>query len=243
MRTLKIGQLAKLAGVSVRALHHYDELGLLKPSAGRRSEHRQYNAADVARLQHIVSLKSIGMSLNDIKQCLDTRSFDLKTALAMQQGMIEQKIEEYKNIHHTLSLMLQRLNQHQEITMEDLLMLMKELKQMEQIYTKEQLQKLKNRYEHYGLDNVKEVEKGWLSLFKKFETAFNQGLPPQNPEVQALAQQAQTYIDLFTGGDKDIEARLDQSYAQQQSQALDKWGVKREVFDYALDARSTLKNR
>jgi hypothetical protein len=47
--------------------------------------------------------------------------------------------------------------------------------------------------------------------------------------------------NLFTDGDKEIEARLDQAYEQQQAQALEKWGVTKEVFDYAIEARRLLK--
>jgi MerR family transcriptional regulator, thiopeptide resistance regulator len=209
MTSLKVGELAKLVGVSVRSLHHYDELGLLKPSAGRRSQHRIYDATDVARLQQIISLKSVGLTLAKIKQCLQSRNFDLKTSLTMQREMIEKKIDDYKNIGQLLRLMLSRLDQHQNLEMEELLILMKEIKQMENIYTKSQLQKLKDRYEKYGLDKVKEVEDGWLKLFKEFEIALQKGLAPQSPGVQILAKQAQSYIDMFTGEDKEIEVRLD----------------------------------
>ncbi len=94
MKNLKIGELAKLVGISVRSLHHYDELGLLKPGGGRKSQHRFYNHADVARLQQIISLKSIGFSLAEIKQCFQNRNFDLKTSIAMHKEMIERSIEE-----------------------------------------------------------------------------------------------------------------------------------------------------
>ncbi len=142
----------------------------------------------------------------------------------MQKEMIERKIEEYKSVHQTLRLMLSRFAQQQNVSMEELLTLMKEIKQMENIYTKEQLQKLKDRYEKFGLNKVKEVEEGFAELFKQFEIALNKGLEPASHDAQILANQAQHYIDLFTGGDKDIEARLDQAYEQQQAQALEKWG-------------------
>lgn len=243
MKNLKIGELAKLVGRSVRSLHHYDELGLLMPSAGRKSQHRLYNAADVARLQQIISLKNIGFSLAEIKQCLQNRDFDLKTSLAMHKEMIEKSIEEYQNIDQILRLMLSRLEQNHDIETEEFLMLIKDITQMEKIYSKEQLQTLKDRYEKYGLDKVQEVEDGWLKLFKQFEIALEKGLAPEKPAVQMLAKLAQEYIDLFTGKDKEIEARLDESYAQQQSQALEKWGVKKEVFDYAIKARKIFKNK
>lgn len=63
---LKVGELARRTGLSIRALHHYDEIGLLKPSAHTASGHRLYTAADIARLHHILSLKQLGFSLEEI---------------------------------------------------------------------------------------------------------------------------------------------------------------------------------
>jgi len=243
VKHFKVGEVAKMAGISVRSLHHYDELGLLRPSGGRRSQHRLYNANDIVKLHQIMALKTIGFSLKEVRHWLSRKDFDLKTSLLMQKGMIEKKIEEYKDIDQTLRLMLSRLSQNQDVKMEELLALMKEIRQMENIYTKEQLQKIKDRYEKYGLDKVKEVEDAWVKLFEQFEDAKENGVLPNHPDVQALAKLAQTYIDLFTGGDKEIEAKLDQTYEQQQAHALEKWGVKKEVFDYAIQARKFYKGR
>jgi DNA-binding transcriptional MerR regulator len=63
-------EFAALTGVTVRALHHYDRLGLLKPSGRTASGYRLYGAGDVARLQQIVTLKFIGLSLKQIKEVL-----------------------------------------------------------------------------------------------------------------------------------------------------------------------------
>ena len=62
----KVGELAAHTGLSVRALHHYDEIGLLSPSARTPSGHRLYAHADVERLQQVQSLRSMGMSLDEV---------------------------------------------------------------------------------------------------------------------------------------------------------------------------------
>jgi DNA-binding transcriptional MerR regulator len=63
---IRVGELARRAGLTVRALHHYDSLGLLKPSARADSGYRLYSAADVARLHQIQALRRFGMPLADI---------------------------------------------------------------------------------------------------------------------------------------------------------------------------------
>jgi len=73
----------------VRALHHYDRLGLLKPSSRTAAGYRLYGPSDVARLQQIVTLKFIGFSLREIKRLL--AGADLPAALHLQRNTLDQK--------------------------------------------------------------------------------------------------------------------------------------------------------
>ncbi|MDQ3549743.1 MAG: MerR family transcriptional regulator, partial [Chloroflexota bacterium] len=65
---MKVGELARRTGMTVRALHHYDEIGLLSPSERTASGHRLYSAAEVERLQQIASLRQIGFPLEEIRE-------------------------------------------------------------------------------------------------------------------------------------------------------------------------------
>src|SRR3990167_6381584 len=68
---LKVGDLARRTGLTVRTLHHYDEIGLLKPSGRSESGYRLYSRADVARLHGIQALRHLGLPLADIAAMLD----------------------------------------------------------------------------------------------------------------------------------------------------------------------------
>jgi DNA-binding transcriptional MerR regulator len=85
-----IAELAELAGVTVKALHHYDRLGLLRP---RRSNagYRLYGSRDLERLEQIVALKSIGLTLQQIKVLLDGDVHALAEALRAQRHTLEKK--------------------------------------------------------------------------------------------------------------------------------------------------------
>ena len=74
----KIGELARRTGLTVRTLHHYDEIGLLSPAERSDGGHRVYDEADVQRLYRIVSLRSLGFPLDAIAQALDSQAFDPK---------------------------------------------------------------------------------------------------------------------------------------------------------------------
>src|SRR3982751_2412161 len=82
---------AERAGVTVRALHHYDRLGLLKPSGRTASGYRLYGERDFVRLPQIVTLKFIGLPLKQIKNVLDRDSFDLSRALRLQRKILGEK--------------------------------------------------------------------------------------------------------------------------------------------------------
>src|SRR5947208_11746752 len=72
---LKVGELARRTGLTVRTLHHYDAIGLLRPSLHTESGHRLYTAGDVARLQQVLSLRQLGFSLEEVRGCLDRTGF------------------------------------------------------------------------------------------------------------------------------------------------------------------------
>ena len=86
----RIKEFSALTGVSVRALHHYDRLGLLKPRRGT-SGYRIYSADDVAVLEQIIALKFIGIPLGDIKRLLRTDRCEWSHVLAAQRLVLEEK--------------------------------------------------------------------------------------------------------------------------------------------------------
>src|SRR5579871_5156810 len=89
-RMYRTQEFAALAGVTVRALHHYDRLGLLKPRR-TNSGYRLYCLKDLERLEQIVALKFLGISLKEIKTLLDRNPLALPDALRLQRRILEEK--------------------------------------------------------------------------------------------------------------------------------------------------------
>jgi DNA-binding transcriptional MerR regulator len=81
MRQYSVNNLAKLAGVSVRTLHHYDRLGLLKPSIRTEAKYRMYGEKELIRLQQILFYKELDFSLSEILDILEDPEFNMITAL------------------------------------------------------------------------------------------------------------------------------------------------------------------
>src|SRR5487761_2233805 len=89
---LKTGDLAKRCGLTTRALHHYETIGLLTPSARSESGYRLYNRNDIARLHQIQALKRFGLSLSDIGDVLKNPDARLVNIVETQIRMLNQQI-------------------------------------------------------------------------------------------------------------------------------------------------------
>src|SRR5947207_7290968 len=84
-------EFAKLAGTTVRTLHHYDRLGLLKPRVRTAAGYRMYDDKDFERLEQIVALKFVGVPLRQIRTLLDGGTVRMTDALPMQRRLLEAK--------------------------------------------------------------------------------------------------------------------------------------------------------
>ncbi len=87
---LKVGELARRSGITVRTRHYYDNIGLLIPSA--RSDYRLYNRADIARLHHIQALRRMGVTLAEVGAILERSDLALPTVLERQIAMLNQQL-------------------------------------------------------------------------------------------------------------------------------------------------------
>lgn len=89
---LTVQAVAKLSGVTPRALHYYDEIGLLSPSRGK-GDYRMYSSEDLLRLQQILVYRELGLPLQRIKALMDEPGFSAETALVQQRAQLEEKAE------------------------------------------------------------------------------------------------------------------------------------------------------
>lgn len=95
MKTVK--EMSKLTGVSVRALHHYDAIGLLKPTRVTEAGYRLYDGAAMERLYMILVYRELGLSLSQIRQILDAPDFDRNRALEHQIQLMQDKVTKLQN--------------------------------------------------------------------------------------------------------------------------------------------------
>ncbi|BDT91324.1 MerR family transcriptional regulator [Nocardia sputorum] len=93
-----VGQVSTRLGVTVRALHHWDEIGLARPSLRTASGYRLYTADDLERLHRIVVYREIGLGLDDIQAILDDPTADVPAALRAQRTQIDERIDRLQQL-------------------------------------------------------------------------------------------------------------------------------------------------
>lgn len=102
-----VGQVAKIARVTVRLLHHYDEIGLLHPSGRLDSQYRSYSMADLERLQRILCYRQLGFPLDRIKAVLDDPDANPLEHLRRQHTLLNERITELQRMATTLEKLME----------------------------------------------------------------------------------------------------------------------------------------
>jgi MerR family transcriptional regulator, thiopeptide resistance regulator len=142
--TWRIGELARETGLTVRALHHYDQLGLLSPLARSEGGHRCYTSGDVRRLHRIVALRSLGISLEQIGTLLNGDP-DPTALLRRQLDVTEERIRQATSLHARLLDVLDSLGRNAEPSARQLLHLIEETVAMNEPLNPEQFAELKEK--------------------------------------------------------------------------------------------------
>jgi DNA-binding transcriptional MerR regulator len=209
---LKVGALARRTGLSVRALHHYDEIGLLSPARRTASGHRLYRIDEVRRLQQIVSLRQLGLSLEDIRECLERPDLPLGRVLDIHITRVRAEIERQERLCSLLEGLRARVDGSGDVSLEEITRAIRATMSVEKHYSPEQLDYLRKRREDLGAERMQAAQQEWRDLFAAFGEAMAQGLDPASENVQALARRSAALMEEFTGGDEGIRASLATMY-------------------------------
>jgi MerR family transcriptional regulator, thiopeptide resistance regulator len=117
MKNYTVKQLAELSGVSIRALHYYDEIGLLMPAFVGDNRYRYYGPEELLRLQQIIIHRELGLSLTEIARLLDCPDSNRLDALIEQKARLEKEAARYATMVKTIDRTIAKLKG--ELTMQD----------------------------------------------------------------------------------------------------------------------------
>jgi DNA-binding transcriptional MerR regulator len=228
----KIGELAKRTGVSIRTLHHYDEIGLLSPSHRTESGHRLYGRDEVVRLQQILSLRQTGFSLEEIRGLLARRHSNAQRFIEEHIARLRQQIAAQQDLCARLEAIASR---YDSATAEEFIDAIEVMTMFEKYYTKEQLETLRQRAETLGDAHIKEVEQEWPRLIADVRAEMQKGTDAKDPRMQALAKRWMELVHEFTGGDAGITRSLQNLYSNEPELAAQQ-SLDGDVFAYVRKA-------
>jgi DNA-binding transcriptional MerR regulator len=183
------------------------------PAQGGRGEQRLYSRRDLARLERIVALKSLGLGLAEIRAALERPGSAPRELLARKLAELRARVAEEEQLVRRLEALVERFGGREEATLEEVVGTLEVLKMFEKYYTQEQLEQLKRRAEELGPAKIAAVQEEWPRVIAGMREALQQGKDPADPAVQALARRWGELLALFTGGDPGIRASLSKLYA------------------------------
>ena len=213
-----IGQLADMAGVTVRTLHHYDQIGLLQPSARTAAGYRLYEEADLLRLQQILFFKELDLPLSEIQSILDDPDFDPVQALEQHRQLLYEQVGRLTRLLNTIDRTIHKLTED-DMTMTDA--------ELYEGFSPEQIERYKREArEMYDPTLVAESERRVRKMSKEQWQAVKaegdavsrgmaelMGRDVADAEVQALMARQHAWIENFYPCSAEIFRGLGQLYA------------------------------
>jgi DNA-binding transcriptional MerR regulator len=209
---------ADLAGVTVRALHHYDRLALLRP-ARTRAGYRVYRAHDLERLEQIVALKFLGIPLKQIKTLLDRDARTLPDVLRAQRRALEAKRRRLDRAIGAIAAAESSLTPGQPADpavlkrIIEVIEMSDHAEDMKKYYSDDAWAELTSRREGMTDETrqaAKEGTRKWQALYADIAASLDQD--PAGAPAQALLARWQALIDEFTGGSRAIASGLGRAW-------------------------------
>jgi DNA-binding transcriptional MerR regulator len=201
---LKVGELARRSGLTVRTLHHYDAIGLLCPSARSEAGYRLYSEADVARLHGIQAMRHLGLSLRDVRATLAGEGMPMPALLARQVRALDRQIAQATELRGRLALLQGKYAEGDQPAMDDWLQTLALMASYGKYFSAAELKLI--------FENWKQVEAGWAALLPEVRAAMAQGLAPDAIEVQPLIHRWMCLMVRWMGGDMALMQRWGRMY-------------------------------
>ena len=183
---LKVGELARRTGLTVRTLHHYDAIGLVRPSLHTESGHRLYTAGDMARLQQVLSLRQLGFALEEVRDCLDRPDFSPLEVIRLHVARLRDQIELQRGLCERLETIANALRAAGAVSADEFLRTIEVMTMIENLYTPEQMKQFEEVAKQVGPEEIAAVQNAWAALLPEIQA--NRDLDPASPQAQELAR-------------------------------------------------------
>jgi DNA-binding transcriptional MerR regulator len=202
--TWSVGEVARLAGVTVRTLHHYDRIGLLRPEVRSEAGYRGYDQADLARLQRILAYRELGFSLEEIGRLLDDPDSDPLAQLRHQHALVLARMERLAQIAAVLERTMEAHAMGIKLTAEEMLEVFGEHDPSQYADEVQERWGDTDAYRQSARRTSAYTKEDWIRIKAeqeaagaRFAAALAAGLPADGPEAMAAAEQSRLLIDRY----------------------------------------------
>ncbi len=213
-----IKEFAELTKVTVRTLHYYDQVGLLKPSFEKANGYRVYTDPDLLKLQQIVTLKFMGFSLGQIRELLDRKGYKAVKSLRVQAEAVKDEIARLRQASRAIEQVLSRLEKDGRIHRQKLIKIMEVIQMGEDVkkdwhekfFTEAELKEFQEVGKKYTPEKAAAYMGRWAELID--EVKQNIKADPASKKAQDLAKRWTSLLNEAYGGRPELKARIGEAY-------------------------------
>jgi len=213
-----IKEFAGLTGTTVRTLHHYDQLGLLRPSGRRPNGYRVYTQDDLLRLEQIIALKFLGLPLRQIGRILESPALTLEKSLRVQAGIIAEEVRRLERAARAVRQVGRQLDAEKKVNLKTIIQIIQEIQMSEEtkknwaerFYTPEEMKEFKEIGKGYTPEQMEAYQKKWAALIEEVKSHL--GTDPAGPLGQQLARRWKALFDEAYGGHPSLKKRIGEAY-------------------------------
>lgn len=253
----QVQQFATLAGVTVRTLHHYDRLGLLRPEHRSESGYRMYSRQDLLRLERVMVLRYLGLTLRQIGEIVGGprgEEQDVAQLLRTQAVFLRERRDGLTRVLRAVEAAEQALDGGQaeadgaDIPGWQLFQTILQEVSMQQntewskkYYSEAAQQAIEQRKGEWSPELQETVTRQWNAMFAKVEAALAAGIDPASDEGRRLAAEWGALVEQFTGGNREVAKGLNTMYEDQQNwpQAQQQYAIKPELMEFIRRAAAS----
>jgi DNA-binding transcriptional MerR regulator len=213
-----VKEFADLTKVTIRTLHYYDQIGLLKPSYQKPNGYRVYTDADLLKLQQIVTLKFMGFSLGQIRELLDRKGYEVVMSLKIQAQAVKDEIERLRQASRAIGQVLARLEGQGRIHRKKLIQIMEVIQLGEDVkktwhekfFTEAELNEFQEVGRKYTPKMMEAYQHRWAELIE--EVKANLAADPASQVAQSLARRWRDLLNEAYGDHPQLKARIGEAY-------------------------------
>ena len=219
MDTLTVGEVARISGVTVRTLHHYDEIGLLRASNRTEAGYRLYGESDVDRLRAILSYRELGLGLDEIAEAVDRPEASIEV-LRDARRRIDERIVRLGAIADSLDAAIAAHEKGTTMTPEEKLSVFGDFDPSEHEEEARERWGGTDAYAQASVRTAGYTEDDWrvimaeaASIYRRFAALDRDGIPTDSPEASAAVEEHREHISRwFYDCTPEIHAGLGQMY-------------------------------